>query len=60
MLILGWDAIADLDLSFYAIRFSSETSGATWANSTTDTEKVPRPATTFSCSFWYIHDKSLR
>ena len=46
--ILGWDAIADLDLSFYTIRFSSETSGATWANATTDTEKVPRPATTFS------------
>ena len=46
--ILGWDAIAALDLSFYAIRFSSETSGATWANATTDTEKVPRPATTFS------------
>ena len=46
--ILGWDAIAALDLSFYAIRFSSETSGATWANSTTDTEKVPRPATTFT------------
>ena len=46
--ILGWDAIADLDLSFYTIRFSSELSGATWANSTTDTEKVPRPATTFS------------
>ena len=46
--ILGWDAIAALDLSFYSIRFSSETTGATWANSTTDTEKVPRPATTFS------------
>ena len=46
--ILGWDAIPDLDLSFYTIRFSSEVSGATWANSTTDTEKVPRPATTFS------------
>ena len=46
--ILGWDAIAALDLSFYSIRFSSETSGATWANSTTDTEKVPRPATTFT------------
>ena len=46
--ILGWDAIAALDLSFYSIRFSSETSGATWANATTDTEKVPRPATTFT------------
>jgi len=47
-IILGWDAIADLDLSYYSIRHSSLTSGATWANSTTDTEKVPRPATTFT------------
>lgn len=46
--MLGWNAIEALDLSFYAIRFSSELSGATWANSTTDTEKVPRPATTFT------------
>ena len=45
---LGWDAIADLDLSYYTIRHSSLTSGATWANATTDTEKVPRPASTFS------------
>lgn len=47
-IILGWDAIADLDLSYYSIRFASETTGATWANATTDTEKVPRPATTFT------------
>ena len=46
--MLGWNAIQALDLSFYAIRFSSEVSGATWANATTDTEKVPRPATTFT------------
>ena len=46
--ILGWDAIAALDLSFYSIRFASETTGATWANATTDTEKVPRPATTYT------------
>ena len=47
-IVLGWDAIADLDLPYYSIRHSSLTSGATWANSTTDTEKVPRPATTFT------------
>ena len=47
-IILGWDAIEALDLSFYSIRFASETTGATWANATTDTEKVPRPATTYT------------
>ena len=46
--VLGWDAIPDLDLSYYTIRHSVAQTGATWANATTDTEKVPRPATTFT------------
>lgn len=42
---LEWEAIGSLDLSFYKIRHSIETSGATYANATTSFEKVPRPAT---------------
>lgn len=42
---IEWDAIPDLDLSYYKVRHAVETSGATWGNSTTAVEKVPRPAT---------------
>ena len=42
---LEWDAVANFDLSHYKIRYAVETTGATWANSTTAAEKVPRPAT---------------
>ena len=42
---LSWDAVPDLDLSYYAIRHSKATSGATWSSSTTYVQKVPRPAT---------------
>jgi hypothetical protein len=42
---LEWEAIPNLDLSYYKIRHGIETSGATFANATTSFEKVPRPAT---------------
>lgn len=42
---LEWDAVSDLDLSFYRVRHAIETTGATWANSTTAIDKVPRPGT---------------
>lgn len=41
----GWDAVPDLDLSYYLIRHATEESGATFANATTALEKVSRPAT---------------
>lgn len=44
-LTLEWDALADLDLSYYRIRHAIETSGASWANATTAIDKVPRPGT---------------
>ena len=46
--VLEWAAIASLDLSFYFIRHSIDTSGASFANATTSFEKVPRPATSVS------------
>ena len=42
---LSWTQIADLDLAYYQIRFSTQTSGASWANSVSLVEKVARPAT---------------
>ena len=45
---LEWEPITDLDLSYYRIRHSIATSGATWANSTTAVDKVPRPGTSVS------------
>ena len=42
---LGWDAVPDLDLSYYLVRHALEESGATFANATTAVEKVSRPAT---------------
>ena len=41
---LEWSPVADLDLSFYRIRYSPEETGATFANSTTAVDKVARPA----------------
>jgi len=41
---LEWSPVADLDLSFYRIRYSPEETGATFANSTTAIDKVARPA----------------
>jgi hypothetical protein len=45
---LDWNPVPDLDLSFYRIRFSPDITGATWANSTTYVDKVPRPASSVS------------
>jgi len=42
---LSWTQIPDLDLAYYAIRFSTLTSGAEWQNSVSLVEKVARPAT---------------
>jgi hypothetical protein len=42
---LEWEAIPNLDLSYYKIRHAIETSGAKFADATTSFEKVPRPAT---------------
>jgi hypothetical protein len=45
---LSWKQIPDLDLAYYAIRFSTATTGATWINSVTLVEKVARPATSIT------------
>jgi hypothetical protein len=42
---LSWSQISDLDLAYYQIRFSTLTTGASWANSVSLVEKVARPAT---------------
>jgi hypothetical protein len=42
---LSWQQITDLDLAYYQIRYSTQTSGASWANSVSLVEKVARPAT---------------
>jgi hypothetical protein len=47
-IFFSWDAVPDLDLSYYVIRHNPNTSGATWSTSTTVIEKVARPATTSS------------
>lgn len=41
-----WDAVTDLDLAYYKIRYNRATTGATYENSTDALPKVPRPATT--------------
>jgi hypothetical protein len=45
---LEWEPVPDLDLSYYRVRHSVEETGTTWANATTATDKVPRPATAVS------------
>ena len=45
---LSWTQIPDLDLAYYQIRFSTLTSGASWANSVSLVEKVARPATSIT------------
>jgi hypothetical protein len=45
---LSWQQIPDLDLAYYAIRYSTLTTGATWINSVTLVEKVARPATSIT------------
>jgi hypothetical protein len=45
---LSWTQIPDLDLAYYAIRFSTLTSGVSWSNSVSLVEKVARPATSIT------------
>jgi hypothetical protein len=45
---LDWDAVPDLDLSYYRVRYSPSFLNATWANSITYVDKVPRPASSVS------------
>ena len=45
---LSWTQIPDLDLAHYQIRYSTLTSGASWANSVSLVEKVARPATSIT------------
>lgn len=41
----AWEAVTDLDLSHYKIRYSSQTSGATYSNAIDLIPKISRPAT---------------
>ena len=45
---LSWEAVTDLDLAYYQVRYSTLTSGAEWQNSVSLIEKVSRPATSVS------------
>jgi hypothetical protein len=47
-IFFSWEAVPELDLSYYVIRHSASTSGATWTNSNVVIDKVARPATTAS------------
>jgi hypothetical protein len=40
---LEWEAVPDLDLSFYRVRHAQAETGATFANATTAVDKVARP-----------------
>ena len=47
-LFLSWPPIPDPDLSHYEIKLNTNTTGATWGNSSTVIEKIARPATSAS------------
>ena len=42
---LSWTPVADLDLAYYSVRYSTLTSGAEWQNSVGLVDKIARPAT---------------
>jgi len=44
VITLDWNAVPDLDLSYYIIRYSPDLLGASWGNALTYVDKVPRPA----------------
>jgi hypothetical protein len=48
VITLDWDAVPDLDLSYYRIRYSPDLVSATWADSITYVDKVSRPASSVS------------
>jgi hypothetical protein len=45
---LSWTAVTDIDLSHYRIRWSPETTGASWLESVDVVRKVGKPATSVS------------
>ena len=45
---LTWDAVADVDLSHYRIRWSPDTAAVTWSSSVDLVTRVARPATSVS------------
>jgi predicted phage tail protein len=47
-IFFSWNAVPDLDLSYYRIKHNPSTSGATWGNSNTVITKVARPSTVAS------------
>lgn len=48
---LSWEAVTDLDLAYYNLRFSEELDGtADWQNSVALIEKISRPATSITTS----------
>ena len=47
-IFFSWDAVPNLDLSYYTVRHNPNTTGATWTTSSPVIEKVARPATTSS------------
>ena len=49
--ILSWNAVTDLDLSYYVIKHNANTTGATWINSKNIIDKIGRPATTVTVPF---------
>jgi hypothetical protein len=44
-MFLSWPPLSDADLSHYEIKLNTNTTGATWSNSSTVIEKIARPAT---------------
>lgn len=45
---ISFDAVPDLDLAFYQLRYSTATIGAEWNNSVLLVEKISRPATSIT------------
>ncbi len=45
---LSWEAVADLDLAYYEIRFTTDLSNPEWINSVALVKKVSRPATSIT------------
>ena len=48
VITLDWEAVPDLDLSYYIIRHTSDLIGASWGNALTYVDKVSRPASSVS------------
>ena len=48
VITLDWNAVPDLDLSYYVVRYSPDLVGASWGNALTYVDKVSRPASSVS------------